>query len=361
MAGNEWAYFPAGDVVREVEQQYRTWFEDNPLPMWVFDPETFAFLEVNDAAVRHYGYTRAEFRSMTILDIRPVEDVPGLRSRIQAGFPGRTQKILSRHRTKAGHLIEVEIYAQQVPWNGRRAEIIQIHDISELKRAEEALRDLSGRLLQMQDVQKRRMARELHDAVGQTVTALLLKLALVRRAAAASSDPEAEGTVGECAALARQMLEEIRTVSYLLHPPLLDEEGIRAALDLYVEGFAERSGIHVDLAIPGDVGRFPEELEITLFRVVQEALTNVHRHAESTSAEVHLFRDASTLLLEIRDRGKGMPAEILERVRRGAIAGVGIAGMRERVAQLGGRLAIDSSGEGSVIRVAFPLEGRDRR
>jgi PAS domain S-box-containing protein len=130
----------------------RAWFEDNPLPMWVFDPQTCAFLEVNEAATRHYGYSRAEFLGMTIKDIRPPEDVPPLLARLRAGFPGRTQKVIGRHMTKDKRLIEVEIYAQPGLWNGRRAEFIQVRDITQLKRAEETLRDLSGGLLHLRDV-----------------------------------------------------------------------------------------------------------------------------------------------------------------------------------------------------------------
>lgn len=133
-------------------QGYRAWFEDNPLPMWVFDPQTCVFLDVNEAAIRHYGYSRDEFLGMTIKDIRPPEDVPPLLARIRAGFPGRTQRVLGRHMTKDRRVIEVEIYAQQGLWNGRRAEFIQVRDITQLKRAEETLQNLSGRLLHLQDV-----------------------------------------------------------------------------------------------------------------------------------------------------------------------------------------------------------------
>ena len=136
------------------EQPYRAWFEDNPLPMWVFDLETCAFLEVNEAAIRHYRYGRQEFLTMTIKDIRPPEDVPRLLERIHIGYRGRTQKMTGRHRTKDGRLLDVEVYAQKGTWNGRRAELVQIHDISELKRAEEALRNLSARLLQLQDEER---------------------------------------------------------------------------------------------------------------------------------------------------------------------------------------------------------------
>jgi two-component system, NarL family, sensor kinase len=342
------------DELRESEQQYRVWFEDNPLPMWFFDPQTYSFLEVNDAAVRHYGYSHEEFLAMTIKDIRPPECIPVLVSLMHARNRGRTQKALAQHRTKDGRLLDVEIYAQQGLWAGRRAELVQVHDITDRKRAEEGLRYLSGRLLQLQDEQKRRIALELHDAVGQTLTALLANLAMVTDSCP-GMQPKPSRLLKESVGMAEQALNEIRTLSYLLHPPLLDEEGIAAALEIFLEGFAKRSGVKVNLAIPDSLGRLSQELETTLFRLVQEALTNVHRHSGSATAEVCMFRHESSLVLEVRDCGRGVGPDAMENIYRGARLGVGIAGMRERVAQLGGYLAVESKSGGTVIRATFPL------
>lgn len=464
---------------RGEEEPYRSWFEHNPLPMWVFDSETFTFLAVNDAAIRHYGYSRDEFLAMTIKDIRPPEDIPQLIEFMKAPYEDRTQMVTVRHRTKDGRSLDVEVYVQQVMWAGRHAELAQVRDATELKRAqrrleersaylnalienspvaivaldsqerltlcnpaferlfqyqeselvgtracefivpaeltqeageitqrvlggdtvhvltrrqrrdrtlvyvelygvpltvggtqlgifwlyqdvsdrtraEQTLRSLSGRLLQLQDEERRRMARDLHDAVGQSLTALSANLAVINNSFT-TLDQKARKALLECLNLAEQTCKEIRTLSYLLHPPMLDEEGLATALDLYVEGFAERSGIHVQVELDPGLGRLSQELETTLFRIVQEALTNVHRHSGSVTADVRLARAPSGLIVEVVDRGRGIQSEILERVRRrGAGLGVGINGMRERVVQLGGQFEIDSGAQGTTIRVTLP-------
>lgn len=348
------------DGLRDSKQQSRSWFEDNPLPMWYFDRRTLAFLDVNAAAAHLYGYTRKEFLAMTIKDIRRHKDVPVLMARMHAANRGRTKKALAQHRTKAGRLLDVEIYAQEMTFAGKSAELVQVHDITERKRAEESLRYLSGRLLQLQDEQKRQMARELHDAVGQMLTAILADLAIVNRTSR-RIEPKTRKLLNDCTELAGEVLTEIRTLSYLLHPPLLDEEGLVAALELLLEGFSQRSGIKVALFVPADLGRLSQELETTLFRLVQEALANVHRHSESVTAEVRAFRAESDLVLEVRDRGKGIAPGAMEMIRRGASLGVGIAGMRERVTQLGGSLEIESNAGKTVIRATFPLHLQESR
>jgi PAS domain S-box-containing protein len=343
------------DDLRDIEERHRSWFVHNPLPMWIFDSETLRFVEVNEAAVRQYGYSRQEFLAMTIKDIRLPEDIPALLELMCAPYQDRTQMVMARHRTKSGHLLQVEVYAQQDIWAGRHAELVQIHDITERQRAEQELRNLSNRLLQSQDEQKRRMARELHDAVGQSLAALLANLAIISRAAE-GFDAKARKTLEECVGLAEHTCNEIRTLSYLLHPPLLDEEGLAAALDLYADGFSQRSGIHVDVKVPAGLGRMSQDTETAVFRIVQEALTNIHRHSESASAEVRVVRAAGSVVLEVRDHGRGMRPDVLERVRRGgASVGVGITGMRERVAQLGGRFEVESSSQGTGIRAVLPF------
>lgn len=339
---------------RAPRQRQCAWFDRNPLPMWIFCRKTFAFLAVNEAAIRHYGYTLREFLGMTIKDIRPVREIPHLVALMRTAHSGQTQKALVRHRTKDGRILDVEIYSQQGTWQGRSAELVQILDITERKRAEEALRNLSGRLLQIQDEQKRRIARELHDAFGQNLAALSANLAVINNSAQ-DLDANAMKSLGECMGLVEKTCKDIRTLSYLLHPPMLDEEGLASALDLFVEGFAQRSGIKVNLAIPDDLERLPQELETALFRIVQEALTNIHHHSGSASAEVRVLRRPAALVLEVRDRGTGIRPELLERIRRGgASVGVGIAGMRERLAQLGGRLEIQSSARGTTVKAVLP-------
>ena len=350
---------PSDDDLGDAEERHRSWFVHNPLPMWWFDSRTLRFLAVNQAAIVRYGYSRQEFLAMTVKDIRPPEDIPALLQMMRAPYEDRTQMVVTRHRTKAGCLLQVEVYAQQDIWAGKRAELVQVHDITERERSEQELRNLSNRLLQSQDEQKRRMARELHDAVGQTLTALLANLGLVRNSAT-RLNAQSRKTLEECVTLAQQTCDEIRTLSYLLHPPLLDEEGLAAALDLYVEGFSQRSNIAVEVAIAADLGRLPQDTETAVFRIVQEALANIHRHSESATAALSVIRRRDSIVLEVSDRGRGIRPDILERVRRGgASVGVGITGMRERLAQLGGRLEVESNRQGTVIRAVLPVEASE--
>ena len=215
------------------------------------------------------------------------------------------------------------------------------------------LRELSARLMQLQDDERRRIARELHDSVGQTLAALGMNLALARgdierlaNISAALSDSEN---------LVREMSSEVRTISHLLHPPLLDEAGLASALRWYVDGFAQRSRIRVDLNLPEDFGRLPGEMETAIFRVVQECLTNIHRHSESAIAKIHLRQRPDHVLVTIEDKGKGIPPEKQEEMASSGTPGVGIRGMRERLRQLGGVLEIESNGTGTVVMVRLPI------
>jgi PAS domain S-box-containing protein len=231
-----------------------------------------------------------------------------------------------------------------------------IQDITERKQAEESLRQLSGRLLHLQDEERRRIARELHDTTGQSLAALTMNLSVLG-ASATTLEPKARKALFQSLALAESSSREIRTLSYLLHPPLLDEVGLISAVRWYTDGFSQRSGIAVDLDITSELGRLPSDVEITLFRIVQEALTNAHHHAASKSVRIRFERISSEVSLEIKDKGHGIPPETLKSIRIGsAKIGVGIAGMRERVNQLGGRLEINSSKRGTSVTAILPVD-----
>src|SRR5947209_3163497 len=208
--------------------------------------------------------------------------------------------------------------------------------------------------MQLQDDERRRIARELHDSVGQTLAALGMNLSLVRndveRLASILS------TLNDSENLVREMSSEVRTISHLLHPPLLDEAGLCSALRWYVEGFAQRSGIKVDLNLPDEFGRLSAELETAIFRVVQESLTNIHRHSGSAVAKIQLRQPADQVVVEIADKGRGIPEQKLQEMASTGTPGVGIRGMRERLRQLGGTLDIESGRSGTVVTVRLPLE-----
>jgi signal transduction histidine kinase len=216
---------------------------------------------------------------------------------------------------------------------------------------EESTRRLSSHVLEMQDEERRRFSRELHDSLGQILTAAKLNMsALMKRY------PD-DLTLFETEQFLDQAVQETRTISYLLHPPLLDELGFASAAQWYVEGFSKRSNITVDLKIPKDLGRLPRTVELVLFRVLQEALGNVMRHAKTLRAAVSVTPTRHSVVLEVRDFGVGISEEMLETFNRtGGQVGVGLAGMRERVREQGGTFEVQSSGRGTAIIVTMPKE-----
>ena len=245
--------------------------------------------------------------------------------------------------------------------SGRATRVVgAMLDVSGLKRAEEALtqsnrrlHQLSRDLLRTQDYERRRVARELHDSTAQLLAALSINLSRLQ-------DPGLEPdrrkeALSEATGLAAACSAEIRTVTYLLHPPLLDEVGLAGALRAYAQGFNQRTGLEVEIKIPPDFGRLSRDLEATLFRIVQEGLANIHKHSGSPLAAIRLERDEREVRLVLRDWGRGLP-EALNRQSKGFVRfGVGIMGMRERAEQLGGRLELTSNDGGTRLTVTLPL------
>jgi PAS domain S-box-containing protein len=229
-------------------------------------------------------------------------------------------------------------------------------DITERVRAEEELRRLSGQLLRLQDEERRRIARDLHDSTGQDLVALATALSQLH-ASIPSSSRKLRKLASQCQTLADQCIREIRTVSYLLHPPMLDEAGLEDAIRHYVSGFTQRTGIEVELEISPRLGRMKPDAEMTLFRVVQESLTNIQRHSGSPQAKIRIERNQGTITLEISDKGSGIPGNL--RRQNGKLSfglGVGIPSMHERVTHIGGQLDIESGGSGTTVRVTIPAD-----
>jgi PAS domain S-box-containing protein len=249
-----------------------------------------------------------------------------------------------RFRTLADALdTQVQFRTQEL--RRRNAEILQQSD---------QLRDLSGRLMATQDEERRRIARDLHDSAGQNLSVLAMTLARIEDEA--KRDPaQLSQTVKDARELIEALSQEIRTTSYLLHPPMLDEFGLSSALGLYLEGLEKRSGLSIELDIPADFGRLAPDVELAIFRLVQECLTNIHRHSGSKTAVIHIFREPDKIYAEVQDQGKGMSPERFAEVQsQGAGVGVGIRGMRERVRQAHGELTVDSNALGTTITAIFP-------
>jgi signal transduction histidine kinase len=226
-------------------------------------------------------------------------------------------------------------------------------DITERKVAERSARELYAHMLKVQDVERRRIARELHDSVGQNLTGLLLSLRALKNISA-RLDKESRATLSEALTAAREATRDVRTLSRLLHPPLLQEFGLLVAIRTFARGFSEASGIKVDVDLPPRKRRLHKDVEATLFRVVQEALTNVYRHSGSKRATIHMRETGRDLVLEIRDSGRGIQMSSTH-PKNPKTVGVGIAGIRERLQQFDGQLELQSSRNGTVLRALLPL------
>jgi PAS domain S-box-containing protein len=276
------------------------------------------------------------------------------------------EKLLSRgswegelvHLTKDGRRIHVASrQVLQHDQKGRTIGVLEINrDITSRKDAEESLRNLSGRLLQLQDEERRRIARELHDSTGQSLAALVIHLSAVSTRIS-QIDAAAAEMLREAIDLSQKASDETRTLSYLLYPPTLDHAGLRSALEWYIDGFTQRSKVKVELEVAIGRERLAEIVERTLFRIVQESLTNIFRHSGSDTASVRISRRAGIVRMEVADNGKGIPDDVLAALNSsGGRLGVGIRGMRERIRQLGGWLQVKSQPGGTTIISSLPVE-----
>jgi signal transduction histidine kinase len=214
------------------------------------------------------------------------------------------------------------------------------------------LQELSWQIMRARDEERRHVARELHDSAGQSLAVLAIELDQLLQKSV--PHPELAPDIEQIREIVRQLHSEIRTTSYLLHPPLLDESGLQAAISWYAAGLAERTGIPIDVEISDDLGRLPRDLELVLFRFVQEALTNIHRHASAKKALITISRSESQVSAEVRDDGTGMSPDRLNQVRAGG-SGVGIRGMRERIRQFQGSMQIDSDPSGTKVSIVIPV------
>jgi len=319
-----------------------------------------AIISANPAALRMHGFdpddaVPGSFASLfetCHLDGSPVplERMPGYRA--LHGETVANEELRIRNR-ESGHSWVASSSASPV-WNDEgeiAIVVVSIRDMTAERAASEALQGMSAQLLILQDEERKRIAREIHDGTLQLISAMSMNLLLISKAPAVAAAPDTLRLIGEAQELAKRSSRELRSLAYILHPPDLDELGLVVALRSWADGFAQRTGIVVEVRLP-DPGRLEPGVETALFRIAQESLANVYTHSGSATAELRLEVSPVAIVLEIRDSGRGMPASILEGNPTGV--GVGIMGMRERVRQLGGALQIISEGEGTTVRASLP-------
>ena len=345
-------------ALRESEERYRGVVEGAFDMIYTVAP-TGQILSANRAWLTTLGYAEADLPRLNWLDIiHPASLVhcQEIFGRLLGG-ESATQ-IEAQFLTKDGRALDVEGNATVVIRAGQVGSVYSFfRDVTARKHAEQALHENSSRLLKLQDEERRHIARELNDVTAQNLSAITLNLARVEKLLG-GADPRSLQVISDSVKLAEDCLREIRTLSYVLHPPMLDEYGLPRALEWFLEGFSKRSGIQVKLDAEPAVGRLPADTEMALFRIVQESLTNIRRHADSHNAAIQLTRDASWVTLQIQDDGHGFR----EPLAPGPIAslsnlGVGITGMHERLRQLGGNLKIESRPTGTTVRAVVPAKG----
>ncbi len=357
----------AEEALQRSEERFRTLVESLHVGVALMGPRA-EILFANRAALEIFGLSLEEVLGKTseefgFIALRedgteiPFENRPAPMA-LATGQPVHNQ-VLGWRRPGSGEVLW--ILGEVVPLSTKDGKpdrlVTAFSDITQRKEAEEALHQLSARLLRLQDEERRRLGRELHDSLAQSVMAVNLDLAQVTRSSV-PLDKNARHALSEARKVLREMSREIRTLSYLLHPPVLDELGLASAVKEYAQGFSERSGIALEIDIQPDFRRMPQEAETAFFRIVQESLANIQKHSGSPTGTIRLWDGQGRVQLEIRDQGRGMAAKLGKDcggVPKASRLGVGILGMRERMAQLGGTLEVQSTASGTAVHATIPL------
>jgi PAS domain S-box-containing protein len=335
--------------LQDREREFSTLVENSPDIISRLDRD-MRFTYINPAVERVLGVSPDEFIGKTSREVGALShDWEALEASSRQAFA--TRETVDREFSLDGR----HYHSRLIPEFGASGSVESVlcisEDITQRRRVERELVQMSARLLRLQDEERRRIARQLHDGTAQNLFATTINLSRLR---SSTILPEDKAVLAECQSLCDQALQELRTLSYLLHPPILDELGLVSALKWYVDGFSKRSGIDVALVVPQEIDRLSRELEVDLFRVVQECLGNIHRHSGSSTADVHLEKQENQIFLRVRDKGCGMQPDVLTGTDVSTL-GVGILGMRQRLRQLDGFLQIDSGPQGTTVTATVPI------
>ncbi len=342
-----------GEILAKAEQKFRSLLEAAPDAMLITTADGEIVL-ANSRADHLFGYSRQELLGKNIRMLVPSwalssYHVGELEAVCKDGSTFPSEISSSPLQTEEGLLVTSAI---RDITERKRAEQRIAEQTQQLYEANRELRHLSSRIVAIRDEERRRLGRELHDSQGQYLAAIKMNLEMIETTDSTLSNVQRAG-LKETINLLERSMREIRVISHLLHPPLLDEIGLQAVVPWYLNSFSERSGIQIDLEMPGEVNKLPDQIELAVFRVMQECLTNVHRHSGSKVAKVKIVPQETSITLEVSDQGQGLSAHSDSRVM-----GVGITGMRERVRELGGEFEIKSSTEGTIVRAVLPIGER---
>src|SRR5580658_4284962 len=347
----------AEQALRESEQRFRVITDASPIMVWMAGTDKLCYY-FNKGWLDFVGRTlEQEAGNGWAENVHPEDFDRCLQiyaSNFDARLPCEMEHRMRHHTGQYRWILDrgVPRHAPDGTFEGYVGGCLDIHDQKEAAEKGRIADDMT-RLMKAQDEERRRIARELHDSAGQTLTVLGLSLAqLVERAQVIAPELAKEGKQIE--SVVQQLHREIRTTSYLLHPPLLDECGLASALKCYVDGLAERSPVAITLDVAANVGRLPSDMELAIFRLVQECLTNIHRHSGSKTALIRVGREGESIRTEVQDHGNGISRERLSEVQSYG-SGVGIRGIRERIRQFHGELKIESNSSGTSVIVSIPM------
>ena len=346
-----WYVLRRDKQVRQLLEKYHLLFDNSPVPMWVGEPGSYRFLDVNEAAIQHYGYSKQEFLNMTLKDIRPDEEVDFF---IQA-FEKPPKNLVSagvfKHCKKDGTPIDVEIYSGVIIHNNKSSRLAIIIDITEKLKYEKARRELSVHLENIREEERANLSREIHDELGQQLTVLKMDVSWLNQNLGITAEDILKRKMRDLMNLLDETVRSVRRIASDLRPSLLDDLGLTAALEWQLEEFEKRSGIKTTFIESGDQPSLPDSVSIGLFRIFQESLTNVARHADAKNLKVSLERRNNSFILNVTDDGIGFDKHEIADKRT-----LGLLGMRERTAIIGGTYNIISSPDkGTTILVTVPL------
>ncbi|HEX2846317.1 MAG TPA: PAS domain S-box protein [Chitinophagaceae bacterium] len=342
--------------LRNSEQKYKLLFESNPLPMWMLSLPDYTIIEVNTSALKQYGYTQEEFLHLDIFMLRPDEDIERLRAATNRQFRGIHYAGVWRHKRKDGEIIYVDVVTHDIYYEGKPTRLVLANEVTEqylaeekLKESYDATRKLTEHLQNVREEERLHIAREIHDELGQLLTVLKMDVSWLNRKLQPASDPVKE-KITELLSLIDVTVKKVRHISSELRPSLLDDLGLIAAMEWHIEEFQNRSGIGVEVNLPPAELLLPEPVKIGLFRILQESLTNVARHSGADKVAVTLLQKENSLILTIKDNGKGFDAENAKKKT------LGLLGMKERTLMIGGEYKITGvQGEGTIVEVIVPL------